>query len=81
MGLAYVDKQIKHKNALTWLPVLQDLFDITVDAEGKKLKDCKGRVARIQKSKRPKKFGSAGEEHFLERLMNFANLKEYKFSL
>ena len=70
MDLAYVDKLAKDSNGVKYLLVSQDLFDRTVDAEGKKTKDCKETnrafLTMITKKKRPKKFGLTKEQHLLE---------------
>ena len=44
MDLAYVDKTAENKNCVKYLPVRQDLFDRTVDAEEMKTKDSKETV-------------------------------------
>ena len=85
MDLAYVDKLAKDNNGVKCLLVRQDLFDRTVDAKGMKTKDSKETVraflTMITKKNRPKKFGLSREQIFLEKLKNYAKLKEYKFTL
>ena len=39
--LAFVDKLAKDNNGVKFFLVRQDLFDRTVDAKGRKTKDCK----------------------------------------
>ena len=60
MDLAYVDKLAKDDNGVKSLPVRQDLFDRTVDAEGMKSKDSKETVhaflSMTTKKNRPKKY-------------------------
>ena len=59
MDLAYVDKLAKDNNGVKYLLVRQDLFDRTVDANGKKTKDSKETVRTFSKmiteKNRPKK--------------------------
>ena len=57
IDLAYVDKLAENNNGVKYLLVLQDLFDITVDAKGMK-KDSKETVraflTMITRKNRPK---------------------------
>ena len=45
MDLVYVGKLAKDDNGVKYLPVRQDLFERTVDAEGMKTKDSKETVS------------------------------------
>ena len=47
MDLAYVDKLVKENNDVTYLLVLQDLFDGTVNAKGMKTKDSQETVKAL----------------------------------
>ena len=84
MNLAYVDKQAKDNNGLKYVLVRQELFDGTVDAERMKTKESNETLRfslMITEKNRPKKIGLTWEQNLLERLKNYANLKEYIFTL
>ena len=85
MDLAYVDKLAEDNNSVKYLLVRQDLFDKTVDAKAMKTKDSKETfrafLTMITQKNRPKKIGLTREQNLLERLKNYAKLKEYKGTL
>ena len=85
MNLAYIDKLAKDKNGVKCLLVLQDLFNKTVDAIGKKTKDSEGTVREfftmIKNRIDPNIFGWTRKQIFLDSLKNYVNLKVYKFTL
>ena len=68
MDLAYVDKLAKENSGVKYLPVRQDFFDKTVDANGIKTKDSKESVrallTMITKRKRPEKIWVDKETDF-----------------
>ena len=85
MDLAYVDKLAKDNNGVNYFLVRQNLFDRTVDSKGMKTKVSKETIraflTMITKKIVPKKFWLTREQNLLDSLKNYANLKEYKFTL
>ena len=83
--LACVVKVAKGNNGVKYLPNRQELFGRTVDAKGMKTKNYKETVrailTMITKTIRPKKFGLTWQQNLQGSLENYANLKEYNFTL
>ena len=85
MDLAYVDKLSKDNNDEKYLLVRRELFDRTIDAKGTRTKNSKETVrallTMITKRIFRKKIAMTREQKLLESLKNYAELKEYKFTL
>ena len=83
--LAYVIKLAKYTNSVNYLLFLQDLFDRTIDAKEMKTKNSTETVRAFMtmntKKNQTKKFRVNKEQTLLERIKNYARLKEYKVNL
>ena len=85
MSLAYVDKLVKDKNCVKYLPFQQYLIDRIVDAKALNTKSSKEMFVHfglwLQRRVDTTKFGSTGKQNLLESWKNFAKLKDYIFNL
>ena len=85
IDLAYIDKLAKDNNGVKYLLVRQDLFDRTADAKKWKQKIWRRRFEhfRLWLEKRivPKNFVLTREQTLLKSSKNYAQLKEYNFTV